>query len=72
MSCNSEKVWYTVLMRKNNKKSKVSARDKAWGSADRQAYSDGVRLRATTIQGKRWEGAEADEWDDGEDWDDWD
>jgi len=54
------------------KKSKVSARDKAWGSADRQAYSDGVRLRATTIQGKRWEGAEADEWDDGEDWDDWD
>jgi len=38
-----------------------------WSRADRQAFADGNRLRAQTIQGRRWPGPTADEWDDDED-----
>jgi len=35
-----------------------------WNNADAQAFRDGQRLRAQTINGKRSTGPEADEWAD--------
>jgi len=35
-----------------------------WNDADRQAFRDGVRVRAHTIGGERFDGPDADEWDD--------
>lgn len=46
-------------MRKNKTTSK-------WSQADRQAFADRNILKAQTVQGRRFEGATADEWD----WDD--
>lgn len=63
--CNPERVCYNVCMRKNNKKKNRTA--DRWSDADRQSFADRNILKAQTIQGKRFEGADADEW---EDWDD--
>lgn len=41
---------------------------KAWSEADRQAFRDGDRLRASTIQGKRKPAPTLEEWGDLEDW----
>lgn len=34
-----------------------------WSQSDRQAFADGVRLRASTIRGRMRPGPTADEWD---------
>ena len=34
-----------------------------WSQSDRQAFADGNRLRAQTIQGRRAAGPQAAEWD---------
>jgi hypothetical protein len=47
-------------MRNNNYKS--------WNETDRQAFSDGNKLRASTIQGKRKPAPSLEEWGDLEDW----
>ena len=52
-------------MRKNNKNNNRPVN--RWNDADRRAFADGNRLRAQTIQGKRFGGAEVDEWDWSED-----
>ena len=52
-------------MRKNNKNNNRPVN--RWNDADRRAFADGNRLRAQTIQGKRFGGAEVDEWDWDED-----
>jgi len=41
---------------------------KAWNEIDRQAFRDGDRLRASTIQGKRKPAPTLEEWGDLEDW----
>jgi hypothetical protein len=48
-------------MRKNSKNKNRPVN--RWNDADRRAFADGNRLRAQTIQGKRFGGAEVDEWD---------
>jgi hypothetical protein len=35
-----------------------------WNDADRQAFRDGQRLRASSINGRRFNGPTPDEWDD--------
>ena len=57
-------VCYTVIMRKNTKQVN------RWGADERREFADGRRLRAQTIQGKRFAGADAEEWaTEGDLWD---
>lgn len=42
----------------------MTKRTNRWSSQDRQAFGDGNRLRAQTIQGKRADGPLPIEWDD--------
>lgn len=35
----------------------------SWSSEDRQRFSDGDRLRASTVEPKRFDGPESNEWD---------
>lgn len=41
----------------------MNTRTYRWSAADRQAFADGDRLRAQTIQGRRRPGPSAAEWD---------
>lgn len=42
-----------------------------WSAADKRAFADGQRLRAQTINSKRFDGPTEDEWDDEGDEDIW-
>jgi hypothetical protein len=46
------------------RKNKTSKQIIRWGADERREFADGKRLRAQTIQGKRFDGATADEWAD--------
>ena len=63
MVANSVKGCYNILMGKT-----IRTNHRAWGDADRQAFRDGNRLRASTIQGKRRPAPSLDEWGDLSDW----
>jgi hypothetical protein len=41
---------------------------KGWCEGERQSFGDGLRLRASTIHGKRTPAPSVDEWGDLEDW----
>ena len=53
------------------KKDKKPRTTNRWSDQDRQAFADRNILKAQTIQGKRFEGAEVDEWDEWDDEDLW-
>lgn len=44
-----------------------SGRDRAWNHADRQAFRDGVRLRASTVPRKHKPDPSPSEWADDDD-----
>lgn len=48
-------------MKKNKKNSRQVQR---WSQEDKQNFADRNFLKAQTIQGKRFDGPEEDEWDD--------
>jgi hypothetical protein len=47
---------------KQNSKNKNNR--KSWSQDDRQAFADRNILKAQTVQARRYQGPEADEWDD--------
>jgi hypothetical protein len=42
-------------------------KQRPWNDADRQAFRDGERLRASSINGKRFDGPTTEEWDEDDD-----
>lgn len=46
------------------RKNKTTKRIVSWNAAERREFADGKRLRAQTIQGKRFDGATVGEWAD--------
>ena len=61
---NSIEECYNILMGKTMRK----PNHRSWSDSDSQAFRDGNRLRASTIQGKRKPAPSVEEWGDLEDW----